>query len=159
MSDSEFDVDVKPLQDGDADDLYGDAGTPEPGAATPGGGLVDDGMDFDEGEAEGEGDDDEEDDLAAELERALAGEEESGEDDEDDEDEEEETEDELDEDEDAELTQSRSNLCRLSQVISLTFLSSLARRLLHEEIQDLEAAVQKKVTEIASSGNPLIKVR
>ena len=33
-----------------------------------------------------------------------------------------------------------------------------ARKLLNEEIRDLEAAVNKKQTEIASSGNPLIKV-
>nr|VWO98619.1 Oligopeptide transporter OPT-like protein [Ganoderma boninense] len=34
-----------------------------------------------------------------------------------------------------------------------------ARKLLNEEIRDLEAAVNKKQTEIASSGNPLIKRR
>ena len=33
-----------------------------------------------------------------------------------------------------------------------------ARKLLNEEIRDLEAAVAKKGAEIASSGNPLIKV-
>lgn len=34
-----------------------------------------------------------------------------------------------------------------------------ARKLLNEEISDLEAAVRKKGNEIASSANPLIRVR
>ncbi|KAG9012114.1 hypothetical protein FRB94_011809 [Tulasnella sp. JGI-2019a] len=139
LSDSEFDIDRAKAIDDEFFDENENINNPSPeaGGATPGGGHLDDGM-GDEAEADG-GDDDDEDDLAAELERALAGEEESGEDDEDEEDEEDETEDEMDEDEDAELTQ--------------------ARRLLEDEIQDLEAAVEKKVTEIARAGNPLIKRR
>ncbi|KAG8884440.1 hypothetical protein FRB97_004214 [Tulasnella sp. 331] len=141
LSDSEFDIDrTKPVDDeffDENDDVPNHRASPS-AAATPGGGQLDDGM-GDEAEAEGEGDDDDEDDLAAELERALAGEEESGDEDEDEDEEEDESEDDMDEDEDVELTQ--------------------ARRLLEDEIQDLEAAVEKKVTEIARAGNPLIKRR
>lgn len=159
LSDSEFDIDSKPrVQDGDVDGFYDGAATPDPGAATPGGGQLDDGMDYEDPEVEGEGEDDDEDDLAAELERALAGEEESGEDDEDEEEEEDETEDEVDEDEDAELTQGPYRLCLPNRTVALSVPCFTARRLLEEEIQDLEAAVEKKVTEIARSGNPLIKV-
>ena len=94
----------------------------------------------DEGDEEedelGEGGIDEE--LAAELDLALGDEEdEEGDGDDDDEDEEESEEDE-DEDEDDEAVQ--------------------ARKLINEEIRDLEAAVAKKGKEIASSANPLIKV-
>ena len=88
----------------------------------------------DEGD-EGEGDIDEE--LAAELDLALGDEEGDG-DDEDDDDDEDESEDD-DEDEDDDMVQSR--------------------KLLNEEIRDLEAAVAKKGNEIASSANPLIRVR
>ncbi|PPQ64674.1 hypothetical protein CVT26_002764 [Gymnopilus dilepis] len=85
---------------------------------------------------EGEGDIDEE--LAAELDLALEnGEDEEGEG--DDEEEEEESEEEDSDDEDDEETQSR--------------------KLLNEEIRDLEAAVAKKRNEIASSANPLIRKR
>lgn len=99
------------------------------------------GPDFggDEGEAEeaeedeGEGDIDE--DLAAELDLALGDEDEEGDDEEDEE--EDESEDEEDDDDDDEAQE---------------------RKLLNEEIRDLEAAVLKKQTEIASSANPLIKV-
>lgn len=81
-----------------------------------------------------EGDIDEE--LAAELDLALGDEEEAGNEDEDDEEDESEEEDsEDDDDEDAQ-----------------------ARKLLNEEIRDLEAAVSKKNNEIASSANPLIRV-
>ena len=87
----------------------------------------------------GEGDIDEE--LAAELDLAL-GDEEGGadgdEDEDDDEEDDEDDESDEDDDDDDETVQ--------------------ARKLLNEEIRDLEAAVNKKQTEIASSGNPLIKV-
>lgn len=101
------------------------------------------GPDFggDEGEAEeadedeGEGDIDE--DLAAELDLALGDEDEEGEGDDEEDDEEDESEDEDEDDDDEEAQE---------------------RKLLNEEIRDLEAAVLKKQTEIASSANPLIKV-
>jgi len=82
---------------------------------------------------EEEGDIDEE--LAAELDLAL----ENEGDGDDEEDEEDESEEEDSEDEEDEDTQ--------------------ARKLLSEEIRDLEAAVAKKRHEIASSANPLIQVR
>ncbi|KAF8201553.1 TAFII55 protein conserved region-domain-containing protein [Pholiota molesta] len=82
---------------------------------------------------EGEGDIDEE--LAAELDLALENEDEEG----DGDDEDEESEEEDSEDEDDEDTQ--------------------AKKLLSEEIRDLEAAVSKKRNEIASSANPLIRKR
>lgn len=91
-----------------------------------------DGDDEDEG---AEGDIDEE--LAAELDLALGDEEDEGDGDDEDEDEEDSEEDE-DEDDDDEAVQ--------------------ARKLINEEIRDLEAAVAKKGKEIASSANPLIKV-
>jgi len=90
------------------------------------------GEDDDEGSDEGEGDIDEE--LAAELDLALGDEGEEGDEEDDDE-----SDDEDDEDEDDETSQSK--------------------RLLNEEIRDLEAAVAKKIQEIASSANPLIKRR
>lgn len=104
-------------------------------APTPGG-DVGDGEEFEEpeenDEEEPDGDIDEE--LAAELDLAL-GDDDVDEDDEDeDESEEEDSEDEDDED-------------------------AQARKLLSEEIRDLEAAVSKKGNEIASSGNPLIRKR
>ncbi|KAF9454644.1 hypothetical protein P691DRAFT_655771 [Macrolepiota fuliginosa MF-IS2] len=102
-------------------------------AATPGGDLGEGDEDDEEGEDEMDGDIDEE--LAAELDLALGDEEEAGED-EDEEDESEEEESEDDDDEDVQ-----------------------ARKLLHEEIRDLEAAVAKKNNEIASSANPLIRKR
>ncbi|KAF9475861.1 hypothetical protein BDN70DRAFT_883193 [Pholiota conissans] len=83
---------------------------------------------------EGEGDIDEE--LAAELDLALENEEDE-EGDGDDEDDESEEEDSEDEDED----------------------DTQAKKLLSEEIRDLEAAVAKKRNEIASSANPLIRKR
>lgn len=90
--------------------------------------------DEEEEEEEVEGDIDEE--LAAELDLALGDEEEAGnEEDDDEEDESEEEESEDDDDEDVQ-----------------------ARKLLNEEIRDLEAAVAKKNNEIASSANPLIRV-
>ncbi|PFH54212.1 hypothetical protein AMATHDRAFT_72727 [Amanita thiersii Skay4041] len=109
-------------------------------APTPGGdggdGEDEDGGDDDEGE-EAEGDIDEE--LAAELDQALVDDDMDryGDDEEDEEDEESEEED--DDDDDDEAVQ--------------------ARKLLNEEIRDLEAAVAKKNHEIASSANPLIKKR
>jgi len=106
----------------------GDAPTPGPDF----GGDEGDGEEADEDEGEGDIDED----LAAELDLALGDDGEEGEgDDEDDEDDESEEE---DEDEDDEEVQER--------------------KLLNEEIRDLEAAVSKKRNEIASSANPLIKV-
>ncbi|KAG0699645.1 TAFII55 protein conserved region-domain-containing protein [Suillus ampliporus] len=133
LSDSEFIERDGPLDaptPGVVGSEAGDAPTPGP--------------DFggDEGEAEeaeedeGEGDIDE--DLAAELDLALGDEDEEGEGDDEEEDEEDESEEE-DEDEDDEDAQER--------------------KLLNEEIRDLEAAVLKKQNEIASSANPLIKKR
>ena len=88
--------------------------------------------DVEEGdEAEQEGDIDEE--LAAELDLALGDEEGEGEEEEEEEEEEESSEDEDDED-------------------------AQGRKLLNEEIRDLEAAVAKKEHEVAISANPLIKV-
>ncbi|KAH9934714.1 TAFII55 protein conserved region-domain-containing protein [Fomitopsis serialis] len=92
----------------------------------------------DEGnEGEGEGDIDEE--LAAELDLALGDEEEVDDEEGDDEEEESDEDDDEDEDEDDEMSQ--------------------AKKLLNEEIRDLEAAVAKKGSEISSSANPLIKRR
>lgn len=91
------------------------------------------GADSDDDEPEGDIDEE----LAAELDLALENEDDEG--DEDDEDDDEESEEEDSEDEDDEDTQ--------------------AKKLLSEEIRDLEAAVNKKRNEIASSGNPLIRVR
>ncbi|KAF5357901.1 hypothetical protein D9756_001417 [Leucocoprinus leucothites] len=103
-------------------------------AATPREYLGEGEDDEDEGE-EAEGDIDEE--LAAELDLALGDEEDAGNEDEDEEEDESEEEDsEDDDDEDAQ-----------------------ARKLLNEEIRDLEAAVSKKNNEIASSANPLIRKR
>lgn len=106
---------------------------------TPGYDMGDEGDEGDEDEDEGdEGEDgDIDEELAAELDLALGDEEDEGgaDDEEDDESEDDEDEDEDDEDEDVQ-----------------------ARKLINEEIRDLEAAVAKKGREIASSANPLIKV-
>ncbi|KAG9318847.1 hypothetical protein JVU11DRAFT_951 [Chiua virens] len=100
--------------------------------ATPGADAADE--EAEEGEeAEQEGDIDEE--LAAELDLAL-GDDEEGEDEDEDEDEDEEESDDDDDDDDAQ-----------------------GRKLLNEEIRDLEAAVAKKEHEVSISGNPLIKKR
>lgn len=99
-------------------------------APTPGADVGD----GDGDEAEGEGDFDAE--LAAELDLALGDEEGGDEEDEDEEDEEEESDEEDEDDEDIQ-----------------------ERKLLNEEIRDLEAAVAKKQHEIASSANPLVKKR
>lgn len=130
LSDSEFIERDEPL----------DAPTPAISdlgeAQTPGDDLGDMEDEGDEDEDEGaEGDIDEE--LAAELDLAL-GDEEDEDGDGDDEDDDEESEEDEDEDEDDEDVQ--------------------ARKLVNEEIRDLEAAVAKKGKEIASSANPLIKV-
>lgn len=104
---------------------------------TPGGDLGDGDAERDGGaddDAEEEGDIDE--DLAAELDLAL-GDDEEGEGDDEDEDDDESESDEDDEDDEA----------------------VQAKKLLNEEIRDLEAAVTKKNHEIASSANPLIRVR
>ncbi|KAF8915380.1 TAFII55 protein conserved region-domain-containing protein [Mucidula mucida] len=103
--------------------------------ATPGGDLGEgDGDDDEDEDAEPDGDIDEE--LAAELDLAL-GDGEDEEDDEDDDDDDESEEEEEDEDDE----------------------ESQARKLLNEEIRDLQAAVDKKGKEIASSANPLIRRR
>jgi transcription initiation factor TFIID subunit 7 len=99
------------------------------------------------GDMEDEGDGDEEDEgaegdideeLAAELDLALGDEEDEEGDGDDEEEDEDDSEEDEDEDEDDEAVQ--------------------ARKLINEEIRDLEAAVAKKGKEIASSANPLIKV-
>jgi transcription initiation factor TFIID subunit 7 len=103
-------------------------------APTPGGdiGEGDDEEPEENDEEDPDGDIDEE--LAAELDLALGDDDVDDDDEEEDESEEEDSEDEDDED-------------------------AQARKLLSEEIRDLEAAVAKKGNEIASSGNPLIRVR
>jgi transcription initiation factor TFIID subunit 7 len=132
LSDSEFIERDGPLDAPTPGVIGSEAGD----APTPG---LDFGGDEGEGEEpeedEGEGDIDE--DLAAELDLALGDEDEEGEGEDEEDDEDDESEDE-DEDEDDEEAQER--------------------KLLNEEIRDLEAAVLKKRNEIASSANPLIKV-
>ena len=108
-----------------------DGGDDEDGDVLPGTGAA---RDADEEEAEGDIDEE----LAAELDLAL-GDEDGGEEDDDEDDEEEEDDDSDEDDDDDEET-------------------AQMRKLLNEEIQDLEAAVNKKRGEIASSANPLIKV-
>ncbi|GLB34826.1 putative transcription initiation factor tfiid 55 kda subunit [Lyophyllum shimeji] len=132
LSDSEFIEREEPL---DAPTpAISDTGEPQ----TPGYYMGDEGE-----EAEEEGEEDEvaegdiDEELAAELDLALGDEEEEGE--EEEEEEEESEEEDEDEDEDDEDVQ--------------------ARKILNEEIRDLEAAVTKKEREIASSANPLIKKR
>lgn len=134
LSDSEFIEREEPL---DAPTpAISDMGDP----STPGGdmGYGEEGEgESSEEEEEQEGDIDEE--LAAELDLAL-GDEEDEEGDGDDEDDDDDSDEEEDEDDDDdEMVQSR--------------------KLLNEEIRDLEAAVAKKGKEIASSANPLIRVR
>lgn len=96
------------------------------------------GIHGDEGEDDGDDDGDEEQDgdideeLAAELDLAL-GDEDGDEDDDDDD-----SDDEEEEDDDDEVSQ--------------------ARRLLNEEIRDLEAVIARKSSEIANYSNPMIKV-
>jgi transcription initiation factor TFIID subunit 7 len=129
LSDSEFLERDEPL----------DAPTPAVSdvgeAQTPGYDLEEDeGEEEEEEEEEEEADIDEE--LAAELDLALGDGDEEG--DADEEEEEEESEEEDDDDDDDEEVQTR--------------------KLINEEIRDLEAAVAKKGKEIASSANPLIKV-
>ena len=118
-----------------------DAQTPHPGsdvgdAPTPGAGAGEDG-DGDEEDGEGDFDAELAAELNAELNAALI--EEVDEEDADDEDEDGSDEDEDEEDDDDEAVQSK--------------------RLLNEEIRDLEAAVRRKEIDIANSANPLIKVR
>lgn len=103
-------------------------------AATPGDEMRDGDEEADE-EDEDEMEDGIDEELAAELDLALG--DEDGLEDEEEEDDESEEED--SEDEDDEDVQ--------------------ARKLLNEEVRDLEAAVAKKNNEIASSANPLIRVR
>ncbi|KAJ6525650.1 TAFII55 protein conserved region-domain-containing protein [Mycena capillaripes] len=113
-----------------------DAPTPaisDSGDAVTGGDAHEDGEDSEESD-EPDGDIDEE--LAAELDLALGDEEGDGDDEDEDDDESEEDD---DDDDDDEAVQSR--------------------KLLNEEIRDLEAAVAKKENEIANSANLLIKKR
>ena len=133
LSDSEF---IEHDEDPDGQNLAGDGalGSDAGDAPTPGAMGGEDDEDDDAGD-DGEGEIDE--DLAAELDLALGDEEEDDDEGEGD-DSDEEDEDEDDEDDDEDNTQSR--------------------RLLNEEIRDLEAAVAKKGHEIASSANPLIRV-
>ncbi|KDQ17995.1 hypothetical protein BOTBODRAFT_29311 [Botryobasidium botryosum FD-172 SS1] len=131
LSDSEFDLDHFDMPTPDA----GGEGSERGGGGTPDPeALV---LDEDEEEVDAEGDGLIDDDLAAALGRAMAGNS-SDEGDEEDEDEDESAS-EDDEDEDEETAQ--------------------ARKLLNEEIRDLEAAVEKKSAEIAGAFNPLIKKR
>ena len=103
-------------------------------APTPLGGAEDSGMEDEGGEFDEE--------LAAELDQALGDEDEDDDEDgEDGEDEDDDVSDEEDEDEDEDDEDAQ------------------ARRLLNEEIRDLEVAVTKKRGEIASSANPIIRVR
>lgn len=133
LSDSEF-IDVE-VPDMDAPTPGFDA--PTPAADADGGDEDEDGgpVGAREEDEEPEGDIDEE--LAAELDLAL-GDDGDVEDEEDEDEDDEEDESDEDDDDDEELVQ--------------------ARKLLNEEIRDLEAAVNKKRGEIASSANPLIKV-
>ncbi|KIY73837.1 hypothetical protein CYLTODRAFT_433918 [Cylindrobasidium torrendii FP15055 ss-10] len=129
LSDSEFIERDEPL----------DAPTPAISdmmdAMTPGDDLGEPEDDEDEDDdIEGDGDIDEE--LAAELDLAL------GDNDDEDDDEDEDEEDESDEEEVASDDE-----------------ESQARKLISEEIRDLQAAVDKKGKEIASSANPLIRRR
>ncbi|KIJ69018.1 hypothetical protein HYDPIDRAFT_172514 [Hydnomerulius pinastri MD-312] len=137
LSDSEFLERDEPLDAPTPGILGSEAGD----APTPGGLDMAD-MDVDEGEAdEGEGEGDIDEELAAELDLALGDdEEEEGDGEEDDEEEEEDEDDESDDDDDDDE-------------------EAQERKLLNEEIRDLEAAVAKKGNEIASSANPLIKKR
>jgi len=138
LSDSEFIERDEPV-DAPTPFVGSDAGD----APTPSGDLGDpEGEEGSENSgSEGEGDIDEE--LAAELDLALGDDDDTGQgdDEEDDEDEEDEDEDESEEDEDDD-----------DEAVQ-------ARKLLNEEISDLEAAVRKKGNEIASSANPLIRRR
>jgi len=128
LSDSEF-IEREEIPDAPTPGLaLSDAGD---GHTTQGGAEDDD----DEEEESDGGDGDIDEEFAAELDLALGDEAEN----EADEDDEEESEDEEDEDEDEDET-------------------SQSKRLLNEEIRDLESAVAKKRQEIASSANPLIKV-
>jgi transcription initiation factor TFIID subunit 7 len=134
LSDSEFI---------ERDDSFANAATPLAGsdagdAPTPGADIGDP-DDDDEDEADGEIDEE----LAAELDLALGDddEEEEDDDDDDDDDDSDADEDEEDEDEDEDDNEGKQ-----------------ARKLLNEEIRDLEAAVAKKHLEIGSSTNPLIRV-
>ena len=136
LSDSEF-IEITEPVDAPTPLLGSDAGD-----AAPSGDLGE--PEGEEGEensgSEAEGDIDEE--LAAELDLALGDDDDDAgqgdDEDEEDEDEDEDESEEEDEDDDDEAVQ--------------------ARKLLNEEISDLEAAVRKKGNEIASSANPLIKV-
>ena len=128
LSDSEFIEQEVPL----------DAPTPAVSdlgdAQTPGDLGDGDEYEGEENDDEVEGDIDEE--LAAELDLALENEDED--EDGDDEDDDDDSDEDDSEDEDDEEVQ--------------------ARKLLSEEVRDLEAAVAKKRNEIANSGNPLIRV-
>ena len=133
LSDSEFIEHDEPL-DAPTPFIGSDVGD----APTPGDLRGEDAEEDEHTNSEGDGDIDEE--LAAELDLALGDDEEEEEegDDDDDDDEDDDDSEEEDDDDDDEVVQ--------------------ARKLLNEEISDLEAAVRKKGNEIASSANPLIRV-
>ncbi|KAI0345369.1 hypothetical protein BDW22DRAFT_1418609 [Trametopsis cervina] len=135
LSDSEF-IDRQDTLDAATPGFGGSEAGDMP---TPGGDpgeRDDDGDDGDEDGDEGDGDIDE--DLAAELDLALGDEDEGGEGDDEEEEEDESDEDDEDDDDDEAVQ---------------------AKKLLNEEIRDLEAAVAKKNHEVASSANPLIRRR
>ncbi|KAG5724015.1 Transcription initiation factor TFIID subunit 7 [Termitomyces sp. T112] len=134
LSDSEFIEREEPI---DAPTpAISDSGEPQ----TPGYDLGDEADERDDADAAEEEDveADIDEELAAELDLAMA-DDDDDEGDGDDEDDEESEEDEEDEDDDDEDVQ--------------------ARKLINEEVRDLEAAVAKKGREVASSANPLIKKR
>lgn len=105
--------------------------------ATPADLGEDEGANEDKSDEEPDGEIDEE--LAAELDMVLGDQGQEGDEDDEDEEEDEDDSDEEEDDEDDETSQSM--------------------KLLNEEIRDLTAAAAKKEHEIASSSNPLIKVR
>lgn len=132
LSDSEFIERDEPI----------DAPTPaisDFDAATPGGETVEENEEAEEDEEVEDNGDGIDEELAAELDLALGDDDEQPEADDEDDEDDDESEEEEDEDEDDEDSQ--------------------AKKLLNEEIRDLEAAVAKKTSEVQSSVNPLIKRR
>jgi transcription initiation factor TFIID subunit 7 len=133
LSDSEF-IEREELVDAPTPFLGSDTGDAPTPSGEVGEAESDEGSENSDSEA---GDIDEE--LAAELDLALGDDDTGQGEDEEEEEEEDDSEEEDEDDDDDEAVQ--------------------ARKLLNEEITDLEAAVRKKGNEIASSSNPLIKVR
>ncbi|KAI0688252.1 TAFII55 protein conserved region-domain-containing protein [Cytidiella melzeri] len=134
LSDSEF-IDRQDALDAATPGFGGSEAGDMP---TPGADMGERDEDADEGDEDNdEGDGDIDEDLAAELDLALGDDEEGDEDDEEDEEDESDEDDEDDDDDEA----------------------VQAKKLLNEEIRDLEAAVARKNHEISSSANPLIRRR